>query len=86
MDTRISEVIVTLDDPSDKALDETVTALKKAGLEVTNVDAEHEVIEGTIESTRVKDLEKVKYVCYLRTVFTYDAEFPPGDPRDRNGM
>jgi hypothetical protein len=28
----------------------------------------------------------VDAVDYVRTVFTYDAEYPPGDPRDTNGI
>jgi hypothetical protein len=44
------------------------------------------VVEGTIDASLVHDLEKLDCVEYVRTVFTYNANYPPGDPRDRDGI
>jgi hypothetical protein len=43
------------------------------------------VVEGAVEASKVHDLEKLDCVKYVRTVFTYHANYPPGDPRDRDG-
>ena len=56
--------------------------LKEAGLEVSNADEDNNVIEGCIEASRVAALEKLEAVEYVRKVFTYEANYPPGDPRD----
>ena len=39
---------------------------------------------GTIEASKVKVLEKLDCVDYVRVMFTYEAEYPPDDPRDTN--
>ena len=60
--------------------------LKAAGLEVSRVDDDLSVVEGTIEASRTHDLQKIECVRYVRSVFTYLADYPPGDPRDRDGQ
>ena len=85
MDARISEVIITLDKKYEDKLHDAVAAVKKAGVEVSNTDDDNSVIEGTIDVYKIQDLEKLDCVKFVRTVFTYDAEFPIGDPRDTNG-
>jgi len=86
MDMRISDVVVTLDKRWEDNLADAVNCLKKAGLEVREAYDDNSVVEGTIECGMVHDLEKLDCVDYVRTVFTYDADFPAGDPRDRNGV
>ncbi len=86
MDARISDVIITLDKRWENKLDEAVSQLKKVGVEVERADDENSIVEGTVDVRHVRDLEKLDCVDYVRTVFTYDAEFPPGDPRDTNKM
>ena len=86
MDARISEVIVTLDKNYENKMDEAVSQMKGAGLEVSDTDGDNCIVEGTIDVCLVPALEKLDSVDYVRTVFTYDAEFPAGDPRDTNGM
>ena len=86
MDARISEVIVTLDQRYENKLDEAVAQLKKCGLDVSSADDDNSIVEGTIDVCKVHDLEKLDSVDYVRTVFTYVADYPPGDPRDTNGM
>jgi hypothetical protein len=85
MDMRISDVIVTLDKRWEDDLADAVARLRKAGLEVRDACDNKSVVEGTIDRHKVHDLEKLECVDYVRTIFTYDADFPAGDPRDRNG-
>lgn len=86
MDARISDVIITLDKRYENKLEEAVSMLKGAGLEVREMDDDNSVVEGTIDLYKVHDLEKLDAVDYVRTVFTYEADFPPGHPHDTNGM
>ncbi len=39
-------------------------------------------MEGTIETIKVKSLQTLEFVKYVRTVFNYIADYPPGDPRN----
>jgi hypothetical protein len=85
MDMRISDVIVTLDKRWEDDLAGAVACLKKAGLEIRDAYDHNSIVEGTIDRGKVHDLEKLECVDYVRTIFTYDADFPAGDPRDQNG-
>jgi hypothetical protein len=85
MDMRISDVVVTLDKRWEDDLPGAVARLKRAGLDVREAYDHNSVVEGTIDVNKVHDLEKLDCVDYVRTVFTYCADFPSGDPRDRNG-
>ena len=84
-DADITDVVVVLDCPQER-MEEIVAQLKNCGLQPANVDAEERVVEGSIESPRVHDLQKVECVRYVRSVFTYTADYPPGDPRDKDGV
>jgi hypothetical protein len=86
MDARVSDIIVTLDKKYEDRLNDAVNTLKKAGVDVRDADDDNSVVEGTIDAGKVRGLEKLDCVDYVRTVFTYDANYPPGDPRDRDGM
>jgi hypothetical protein len=83
-DTYISEVVVVLDELTDERTIEVVKELVARGLAVDHVNNENSVVEGRVETYRVKELELVTAVRYVRTHFTYAAEFPPGHPMDRN--
>jgi hypothetical protein len=84
-DAYLSDVVVMLEDLTDDQTMRVVDLLKAAGLEVSRVDNDQSVVEGTIEASKAHDLNHVPSVRYVRTVFTYEANFPPGDPRDRDG-
>jgi hypothetical protein len=84
-DAEITDVVVVLDGQGAKALDSAVDSLKKLGLEVSTVNNDEGVIEGSIDTSKVNDLKAVPGVCYVRSVFTYTADFPTGDPRDQDG-
>ena len=60
--------------------------LKVAGLEVSRVDDEMSVVEGTLEAALAHDLKGLPNVRYVRSVTTYLASFPPGHPRGRDGQ
>jgi hypothetical protein len=83
-DEEITDVVVVLDCKGQVAIDKAVEQLKGMGMEVIDVNVDEGVIEGSVESARVPDLKKVDGVCYVRSVFTYTADFPVGDPRDKD--
>jgi len=85
MDAYVSEIIAVVDDKHSNDLNKVVEQLKLAGVDVSNVNNSECVIEGTVESQKLKEVSKVPGVEYVRTVFTYAANYPPGDPRDRDG-
>ena len=84
-DATYSEVVVVLEELTTEQTARAVELLKAAGLDVSQVNDDQSLVEGTIESAKAHDLKSVPNVRYVRTVFTYEANFPPGDPRDRDG-
>ncbi|HEX4796284.1 MAG TPA: hypothetical protein VH370_21015 [Humisphaera sp.] len=84
-DAEVTDVVVVLDDLDDQQTQEVVGNLKAAGLVVDTIDNEQSTVEGTIESQKVHDLKKVARVRYVRAVMTYTADYPVGDPRDKDG-
>ena len=85
-DANISDIVVVLDKRWENDLNGALEHLKKCGMEVDTADDDNSVVEGSIETYKVHDLEKLDCVDYVRKVFSYDANYPPGDPRDRDGM
>jgi hypothetical protein len=85
-DANISEIVVVLDKRWENDLAGALELLKKLGMEINNADDDTSVVEGCIESCHIEVLEKLECVDYVRKVFSYDANYPPGDPRDRDGM
>jgi len=84
-DAEITDVLVVMDDDAQKSMDPIVARLKELGLEIVEVNAEEGVIEGSIDSSKVAQLKTVPGVSYVRSVFTYTADYPVGDPRDLDG-
>lgn len=85
MDTYVSEIIAVIDEKHSDDLATIVEQLKDAGVDVSNVNEDEHVIEGCVESRKLKEIGKLPGVEYVRTVFTYAANYPPGDPRDQDG-
>jgi hypothetical protein len=85
-DANISDIVVVLDKRWENDLNAAVEILKKCGMEVVNADDDNSVVEGNIETYKVHELEKQDCVDYVRKVFSYDANYPPGDPRYRDGQ
>jgi hypothetical protein len=86
MDAYMSEIVAVIDDAHCDKLDEMVQTLKDAGVEVSKVNPNEGVVEGLVDAGKVKMIDDLPGVDYVRTVFTYAANYPPGDPRDRDGM
>lgn len=86
MDCRISDIVVILDRKCENDLAGAVAQLKEAGMEIRHADDDKSVVEGAIDTSKLHDLQKLDCVDYVRTVLTYEAEFPPGHPRDTNGL
>jgi hypothetical protein len=84
-DGYFSDVVVMLDELTTEQTHRVVEHLKAAGLEVSRINDDQSIVEGTIEASRAHDLGHLPHVRYVRSVFTYLADYPPGDPRDRDG-
>ena len=84
-DAEITEVVCVLDCKGEQPVNEVLGKLKEMGLQVFNTNSDEGVIEGTIDASRVHELKSVPGVCYVRSVFSYTADFPAGDPRDLDG-
>jgi ribosomal protein L4 len=87
VDAYISDVTVVLDSryQDQPKTSEAVEQLKALGMNVRNVDEDASVVEGDINANKLHELEHLDCVDYVRTVFTYAADYPPGDPRDLDG-
>ncbi len=86
MDAVYAEVLVILDAAYEERLAEAVEMLNAAGMTVDTADDDNSTVTGQVELDRLHALERLACVDYVRKVFTYHANFPPGDPRDRDGM
>ena len=84
-DAEMTEVLVVLDELDDAQTLRVVDLLKAKGLEVFKVDNDESVVDGTIESDKVKSLKDVESVRFVRSILTYTVDYPPGDPRDKDG-
>jgi hypothetical protein len=84
-DAEITEVVVVLDKRWENNLKDAVDQLTKAGMEIYKADDDNSVVEGCADSCKVHDIEKLECVDYVRKVMTYIVDYPPGDPRDKDG-
>lgn len=79
----LSDVVIVAEDAAADHLDGLAKQLAAEGLEVRDVRKDVGVIEGTCDHSLVKRFDEHPGVSYVRTVFSYIADYPPGDPRDR---
>jgi hypothetical protein len=86
MDAQMSDIVVVLDKAWENDLAGALGKLKACGMAVVKADDDNNVVEGLIETRKVHDLERLDCVDYVRKVFTWDANYPPGDPRDTDGV
>jgi threonine dehydratase len=86
MDAFVTEVVIVLDKAYEEKLKEACQVLQDHGVSILSADDDNSVIEGTVEASKVEALEKLDCVDYVRKVFTYEANYPPGDPRDVDKM
>jgi hypothetical protein len=85
-DEEITDVIVVLDEKGATAMANVCQALKDAGLSIDEVKDQEGVVEGSICSDKLSKLKLCSGVAYVRSVFTYTADYPVGDPRDLDGV
>lgn len=83
-DAQMSDITVVLDKRWESDLEGAVKLLKDAGVEVRTADDDNSVVEGVVETAKVHALEKLDCVDYVRTTFTWIADYPAGDPRDQD--
>ena len=81
-DAELSDIAVILEEVLDFTTAKAAEKLTTLGLCVSNVDHENCIVEGTIDAAKVNSLKSLDFVKYVRVVFTYIADFPPGDPRN----
>lgn len=82
-DAEVSDITVVLKpECAEGKLDETVAALKKAGMAVENTDGDNGVVEGTLDAQKVAEIKGWPCVEYVRIEFTYIADYPQGDARN----
>ena len=82
----MSDVVVVLTGPDPSTINACLAKLKELGLAVDSINSDQGVIEGSIEADCVAKIKTIPGVSYVRSVFTYTADFPPGDPRDKDGV
>jgi chemotaxis response regulator CheB len=85
MDAYLSEIVAVIEDGACDDIDQLVARLSQAGVEVWRVNFSECVVDGLVEAAKIKQIDDLPGVEYVRTVFTYVANYPPGDPRDRDG-
>ena len=84
-DAEITEVVVVLHQACENKLEEAVALLVAAGVEVFSTDEDEMLVNGSVETYKLREVEKLSCVNYVRNVLTYIADFPKGDPRDQDG-
>lgn len=85
-DAEMTDVVIVFDCKGKEPIEDAVRRLRELGMEVCEVNADEGVVEGNIDSTKVPELKTLPGVCYVRSVFSYVADYPPGDPRDKDGV
>ena len=81
-DAQMSDITVVLDKRWENDLAGALEVLKQNGVQVRSADDDTSVVEGVVETSKVHSLEKLDCVDYVRTTFTWIADYPAGDPRD----
>ena len=84
-DAYIADVLVVLECDDQKQIPPVIEQLTLIGMSVEDIDNDNAVVQGSIDASKVKSLEKVAYVRYCRVLETYIADFPTSDPRDLDG-
>jgi hypothetical protein len=83
-DAQMSDITVVLDKRWEDNLAGAVELLKQHGVDVRSADDDNSVVEGVCETAKVNAIEKLDCVDYVRTTFTWIADYPAGDPRDQD--
>jgi len=83
-DAYISDVVVVVDTCEGRTFDDVLNQVKQCGLDVRDIDPDNCTIEGSVDAGKVKTIDDLPGVEYVRSVFTYVADYPPDDPRDQD--
>lgn len=85
-DAYISDIVVILKPDFINRIEQVVEQLNSAGVGISNVNQDVGAVEGSCESDKVHVIQQMPFVDAVRTTFSYIADYPPGDPRDRDGQ
>src|SRR6476646_10809597 len=83
-DAYLSDIVVVCDETTEVKIDDVVKKLKAEDMSIASVDRDNCVIEGTCDASKIHKIDDFPGVAYVRSVFTYVADYPAGDPRDRD--
>ncbi|MGA2440626.1 MAG: hypothetical protein ABSH08_06690 [Tepidisphaeraceae bacterium] len=81
-DAELSDVVVVLVDEPDMTTLDAADKLRDMGLAVSDFDEADGVVQGTIETAKIRLLEQLEFVKHVRNVFNYIADYPTSDPRN----
>jgi hypothetical protein len=76
----LSDVVIVADDQASSRLPELAGQLSAEGVEIREIRSELGVIEGTVANGLVRQIDEFPGVRYVRTVFSYFADYPEGHP------
>ena len=85
MDAEMTDVVITIHELWVEKIDEAALRLAEIGLDVQQIDRGNGVVQGSINTLQFAGLQALEAVAYVRRVYEYSVNFPPGDPRDRDG-
>lgn len=84
-DALVSDITVVLKPHCVDKIKEAVQALNDAGMGISSVNEDVGAVEGSCDSNRIAAIQQLDCVDAVRTTFSYVADYPVGDPRDRDG-
>ena len=84
-DQQVSDITIVVKPDFTQRLEEVIEQLNEAGVGITSVNEDVGAVEGSCETNRIVIVERMEFVDAVRVVFTYIADYPPGDPRDLDG-
>ena len=84
-DAFISDIVIVLKPDYIARIDTVIEQLNRVGVGITSVNRDVGAVEGSVESDKVHVIQQFEFVDAVRTTFSYIADYPVGDPRDRDG-
>lgn len=82
-DAYISDVVIVIDDEH-HPFDQMVETLIGMGVKIDEQRPDQHIVEGSVDTSRLREIDDLPGVNYVRAVFTYVADYPKGDPRDKD--
>jgi nitrate reductase NapAB chaperone NapD len=75
-----SDIVIVLDETGTD-LDKLTALLKQAGVQIDKIDPDNGVIEATYQTSKIKSLESLPGIKFVRDVFNYvdDQDGPDDD-------